>query len=222
MADTNPKWIMLDGDLDANWIESMNSVMDDNKILTLANNERIPLKPHMRMLFEIRDLRFASPATVSRAGILYISDDSGYQWESYVKSWNNKMMKSGEIQNEQMKNDLEKLFEKYVKGTLQYIRKNVKLLLNVTAISMVISLCRVLQCLLKEGYTNLEYAFVFSLVWSCGGCLAEKDGFDYRKEFSNWWKSEWKTAVKFPSKGTIFDYFVDNPKPDSKDPCKFE
>lgn len=83
----NPKWIMLDGDLDANWIESMNSVMDDNKILTLANNERIPLKPHMRAIFEIRDLRFATPATVSRAGILYISDDSGHQWKSYVRSW---------------------------------------------------------------------------------------------------------------------------------------
>lgn len=78
MQDTNPKWIVLDGDLDANWIESMNSVMDDNKILTLASNERIVLKPHMRMLFEIRDLRFASPATVSRAGILFISDSSGY------------------------------------------------------------------------------------------------------------------------------------------------
>lgn len=78
MADSNAKWILLDGDLDANWIESMNSVMDDNKILTLANNERIPLKPHMRLIFEIRDLRFASPATVSRAGILYISDDDGY------------------------------------------------------------------------------------------------------------------------------------------------
>ena len=77
----------MDGDLDANWIESMNSVMDDNKILTLANNERIPLKPHMRCLYEIRDLRFASPATVSRAGILYISDDSGYQWKSYIQQW---------------------------------------------------------------------------------------------------------------------------------------
>ena len=80
LPDQNPKWILLDGDLDTIWIESMNSVMDDNKILTLANNERIPLKNHMRMIFEIRDLRFASPATVSRAGILYISDDSGYQW----------------------------------------------------------------------------------------------------------------------------------------------
>jgi len=91
MTDTNPKWIILDGDLDANWIESMNSVMDDNKLLTLASNERIILKPHMRMIFEIRDLRFATPATVSRAGILFISDTKGSQWRSYVKSWISKM-----------------------------------------------------------------------------------------------------------------------------------
>ena len=87
IENTDPKWIILDGDLDANWIESMNSVMDDNKILTLASNERIPLKSHMRLIFEIRDLRFATPATVSRAGILFISDTAGYQWKAYVKSW---------------------------------------------------------------------------------------------------------------------------------------
>jgi dynein heavy chain, axonemal len=65
----------------------MNSVMDDNKLLTLASNERIPLKPHMRLVFEIRDLRFASPATVSRAGIIYISTQTGSQWRSLVKTW---------------------------------------------------------------------------------------------------------------------------------------
>ena len=81
----------------------MNSVMDDNRILTLANNERIPLKPHMRMLFEIRDLRFASPATVSRAGILYISDDSGYQWEAYISSWLEKLPKIESIPNAKQK-----------------------------------------------------------------------------------------------------------------------
>ena len=87
IPDSDPKWIVLDGDLDANWIESMNSVMDDNRLLTLASNERIPLKPHMKLIFEIRDLRFATPATVSRAGILFISDTAGSQWKSYVKSW---------------------------------------------------------------------------------------------------------------------------------------
>ena len=87
IPDTLPKWIVFDGDLDANWIESMNSVMDDKKILTLASNERIPLKPHMKMLFEIRDLVYATLATVSRAGILYISDSDGYQWRSYANSW---------------------------------------------------------------------------------------------------------------------------------------
>jgi len=77
IQDTLPKWIILDGDLDANWIESMNSVMDDNKLLTLASNERITLKPSMKLIFEIRDLKFATPATVSRAGILFISDTMG-------------------------------------------------------------------------------------------------------------------------------------------------
>jgi dynein heavy chain len=57
--------MLLDGDLDANWIESINSAMDDNRMLTLASNERIPLLPHMRMMmFEIRDLKYATSATV--------------------------------------------------------------------------------------------------------------------------------------------------------------
>ncbi|CAE7943099.1 ODA11 [Symbiodinium sp. KB8] len=70
IPDSHPKWIMLDGDLDANWIESMNSVMDDNRLLTLPSNERIPLKVHMKMIFEIRDLNYATPATATRAGIV--------------------------------------------------------------------------------------------------------------------------------------------------------
>ncbi|TRY82989.1 hypothetical protein DNTS_022847 [Danionella cerebrum] len=81
-----PKWIVLDGDIDPMWIESLNTVMDDNKVLTLASNERIPLNPSMRLLFEISHLRTATPATVSRAGILYINHgDLG--WNPLVFSW---------------------------------------------------------------------------------------------------------------------------------------
>ncbi len=52
----------------------MNSVMDDNRLLTLPSNERIPLKLHMKLIFEIRDLNFATPATATRAGIVCMSD----------------------------------------------------------------------------------------------------------------------------------------------------
>ncbi len=121
IPDNDPKWIILDGDLDANWIESMNSVMDDNKILTLASNERIVLKPHMRLIFEIRNLKFATPATVSRAGILYIDDAAGSQWKAYVKSW-----VVGQKYSDEIKKDLNLLFDKYVEEALRHMKKNFK------------------------------------------------------------------------------------------------
>jgi len=77
-------------------------------------------------------------------------------------------------------------------------------------ISQVASICKALQPMLTGNITNIEYWFVYALIWGIGGALGEKDGLDYRKEFSNWWKGAWKTAVKFPNKGTVFDYYVES------------
>lgn len=64
----------------------MNTVMDDNKMLTLASNERIPLTPSMRLLLEINHMNHCSPATVSRGGVIFVNaDDVG--WKPAVDSW---------------------------------------------------------------------------------------------------------------------------------------
>ena len=80
------KWIVLDGDIDAAWIETMNSVMDDNKVLTLVSNERIPFTDSMRLVFEADNLQHATPATVSRAGMVYLNE-SDIGWRAVLESW---------------------------------------------------------------------------------------------------------------------------------------
>jgi dynein heavy chain 1 len=69
------QWIVFDGDVDPEWVENLNSVLDDNKLLTLPNGERLAIPPNVRIVFEVQDLRFATPATVSRCGVVWFSED---------------------------------------------------------------------------------------------------------------------------------------------------
>ncbi|CAE7303428.1 ODA11 [Symbiodinium natans] len=210
VPDTHPKWIMLDGDLDANWIESMNSVMDDSRLLTLPSNERIPLKMHMKMIFEIRDLNYATPATATRAGIVCMSDKEGVQWQCYVNSWIKKC-----AYPEPFKEQLALLFDKYCSTTLAWIRKSAKIQVPYVEVALISALCSLLDARLPshnlEAEAEVDLAveawFVFCTIFATGSSLAEVDGIDYRKAFSTWWKNEMKT-IKYPTKGLVFDLYV--------------
>ena len=83
------RYIVYDSDVDALWVENMNSVMDDNKLLTLPNGERIRLNfPTCSMLYEVFDLQYASPATISRCGMVYV-DPKDIGWQPFVWKWLN-------------------------------------------------------------------------------------------------------------------------------------
>ncbi|XP_070583565.1 dynein axonemal heavy chain 11 isoform X3 [Erythrolamprus reginae] len=208
MSHNWPKWIVLDGDIDPMWIESLNTVMDDNKVLTLASNERIPLTPSMRLLFEIHHLKTATPATVSRAGILYVNpQDLG--WNPYVASW----IESRTDQSE--KANLTIFFDKYVPPCLDQLRTNFKTIIPISENSIVQTLCTLLDCLLipenmsTDGPRDVyEIYFAFACVWAFGGALFQDQLYSYQAEFSQWWLKEMK-SVKFPTHGTIFDYYLD-------------
>ncbi|GLE05887.1 hypothetical protein PINS_up015068 [Pythium insidiosum] len=79
-------WITFDGPIDVLWIESMNTVLDDNMTLCLANGERIKLLPKIQLLFEVASLASASPATISRLGVVYYHP-SYLGWRAYVERW---------------------------------------------------------------------------------------------------------------------------------------
>ncbi|XP_055256564.1 dynein axonemal heavy chain 6 [Moschus berezovskii] len=209
------KWIISDGPVDALWIENMNTVLDDNKMLCLANSERIKLTPQIHMLFEVQDLKVASPATVSRCGMVFV-DPEELKWMPYVKTW---MQSVSKKLSEETQEYILNLFRRYVDDGLNFINKKCHQAIPQVDISKITTLCCLLESLIfeKDGvYLTMEQTklntvlcqtFVFCYLWSLGGNLTENhwDSFDtfIRTQFDD------NPDARLPSSGDLWSIHMD-------------
>ncbi|XP_066430422.1 dynein axonemal heavy chain 6 isoform X1 [Eleutherodactylus coqui] len=209
------KWIICDGPVDALWIENMNTVLDDNKMLCLANSERIKFTPQIHMVFEVQDLKVASPATVSRCGMVYI-DAEELKWMPYVQTW---LAGLPPQLTDEMKQYILDLFERYVENGLKFATRKCTQAIPQVDISKVTTLCCLLESLLLgKGGPDLKMeqsrlnsivcqTFVFCYVWSVGGNLTENhwDAFDtfVRQQFED------NPEAKLPTSGDLWSFYMD-------------
>jgi dynein heavy chain len=178
------KWLIMDGPVDAIWIENLNTVLDDNKKLCLMSGQIIHMAPYMNMIFEVRDLSVASPATVSRCGMIYL-EPQNLGWRCLMISWL-KTLPAGI--DDKAKKRLETLFDWLVSPCLRYIQTECQNYININEISLVKNLMNIFESTanheqafsdpkkveemgLVRFVTLLESIFLFSLIWSIGASV---------------------------------------------------
>uniref|UniRef100_U3K1D6 Dynein axonemal heavy chain 12 n=1 Tax=Ficedula albicollis TaxID=59894 RepID=U3K1D6_FICAL len=217
------KWVIFDGPIDTLWIESMNTVLDDNKKLCLMSGEVIQMSPEMTLIFETMDLSQASPATVSRCGMIYL-EPSQLGWRPIVTSWLSKLPEP--LNSEEHQDLLQGLFDWLVPPALRVRQKQCKELVPTGEINVVVALTRIFEMLIcpavQEDPTSKSIrswimgCFAFATIWSIGGTC---DG-DSRTIFDNFLREtlsgtsetnpvpenlgKWECPLE--EKGLVYDY----------------
>ncbi|KAI3358460.1 hypothetical protein L3Q82_014895 [Scortum barcoo] len=225
----NRQWIIFDGPIDAVWIENMNTVLDDNKKLCLMSGEIIQMSPKMSLIFEPADLEQASPATVSRCGMIYMEPQQ-LGWSPLRDSYMDTLPESLSAEHRELILDL---FDWLVQPCLDFVDKECRFVVQTSPIHLASSLMKLYTCLMDEISASgadgiqmssqqitmwLQGLFLFALVWTVGGTITG----DSRKKFDVFYRNlimgmdnehprpksvKLKKNNIFPERGTVYDYY---------------
>jgi dynein heavy chain len=170
----------------------MNTVLDDNKKLCLNSGQILTLTPHMTMMFEVEDLLVASPATVSRCGMVYMEPTSLGITPLLFKYYKGLPVKL--LENKNFLPLLTRLFDTMLQPLIDTLRKSCKEPVSSTNQNLTQSLMKLLNCYFGNYIESeikkvtaeevelfvteqLQGIFVFCLVWSVC-CTCDPSGRD--------------------------------------------
>ncbi|XP_064629693.1 uncharacterized protein LOC135488785 isoform X2 [Lineus longissimus] len=195
-------WLCLDGPLHAGWSDNFSSVLDAAKTLYLANGDRLLLSDNMKLLFETDSLVDSSPATVSRAGIIFVDKDI-VGWKPIAMAWMEK-------RTQQEIHVLQRAFDKTVDAVTQFVVNECKPRLGLSEVGMFQTCINLLSAMLADnkqigGELHIERLYLFCLIWAFGGLLEDSD----RKAFSDLLKTLSSALPDDDRDICVFDYYVD-------------
>jgi dynein heavy chain len=210
----NKNWVTFDGPVDALWIENMNTVLDDNKMLCLSNGERIKLSASMHMVFEVNDLSVASPATVSRCGMVFM--EAVYIGQApHITSWTQHKLVKTLPQHVQR---FDKLLNKYAVPAIEFFLEECREgLTQGIAAHYLRNMFNIMDSVLlpehgvsagKGGVEGMiNQWFIFAFIWAIGGNSHD----DSRTKFDAYVRDCGilkELDPTFPKEGLVFDYCV--------------
>lgn len=214
----NRKLIIFDGPIDAVWIENMNTVLDDNKKLCLNSGERISMTKSMSIVFEVMDLSQASPATVSRCGMIYL-EPNNIGFNAYAKSWIHNCSSWKEGYEEYVIDLCNWLFP----TLLQFVNNLTKTDMIGGDMNSVITTLKLVNMLMTDAVsaeeetkylkTWIQASFVFGIIWGLSGNLNTESKNKFDEFFRDFCKNEEnlpenleKMDVSIPMEGLLSDY----------------
>jgi dynein heavy chain, axonemal len=94
----------------------------------------------------VQDLAVASPATVSRCGMVYVSG-AALGWKPYVRTW--LVTRLGVIVDPELLEIVWDLFESHIDRTLAWVRRNGSEFIRSVDLNLVATVANLMEALLK-------------------------------------------------------------------------
>ncbi|KAL6447918.1 hypothetical protein ACFW04_000175 [Cataglyphis niger] len=204
---TDRKWLVFDGTLSGTWLENLNTIFDESKMLYLTSGERLPVTESMSVIFETTSTIEISPSLISRCGIIYI-DSHSIGWRPHVLS---------HIAKNNIYDGYDKillaLFDWTINPCLDFLRENGNTSIN-RELHLVTSVLNLFEILLRDACEDAaedtgkshhfviwaQAALIQAIAWGLGGNLIE----DLQTRFNAFCMTLWSnTDAKHPKPDVI-------------------